>query len=251
MNGKNPATPIGILLVSNTITRLIGLHHTTKQWGTYNQTVPNLSTDTSVLGNDDVIADKNTREIIKFANPLLIWDWEESQLMAHDDVRWFETFDEANADATERYATEPTAIIQTDVYMVGTDRTALSTYYWNGTKLTQRLASVPLFDTQKITGAPAAEYCYLYGKAISVEASGFSWHLPDGREYLQMALHRDIINQCYVALGLPILPTGNVWTCLQFNAPNAFFGSGSSLASSHSKYYNCAVVPFAVINLTI
>lgn len=250
MNGKNPATPIGILLVSNTITRLIGLHHTTKQWGTYtySQTVPNLSTDTSVLGNDDVIADKNTREIIKFANPLLIWDWEESQLMAHDDVRWFETFDEANADATERYATEPTAIIQTDVYMVGTDRTALSTYYWNGTKLTQRLASVPLFDTQKITGAPAAEYCYLYGKAISVEASGFSWHLPDGREYLQMALHRDIINQCYVALGLPILPTGNVWTCLQDGATGAYFGSGTSLATN-GKNVNFAVVPFAVISI--
>lgn len=250
MNGKNPATPIGILLVSNTITRLIGLHHTTKQWGTYNQTVPNLSTDTSVLGNNDVIADKNTREIIKFANPLLIWDWEESQLMAHDDVRWFETFDEANADATERYATEPTAIIQTDVYMVGTDRTALATYYWNGTKLTQRLASVPLFDTQKITGAPAAEYCYLYGKAISVEASGFSWHLPDGREYLQMALHRDIINQCYVALGLPILPTGNVWTCLQHSATGAYCGSGPSLTGSYkTESNNYAVVPFAVISI--
>jgi hypothetical protein len=249
MNGKNPATPIGILLVSNTITRLIGLHYTTKQWGTYQHNVPNLSTDISVLGNNDVIADKNTREIIKFANPLLIWDWEESQLIPHDDVRWFDNLDEANADATERYATEPTAIVQTDVYMVGTDRTALATYYWNGTKLTQRLASVPLFDTQKIMGAPAAEYCYLYGKAISVEASGFSWHLPDGREYLQMALHRDIINQCYVALGLPILPTGNVWTCLQTSATTAYYGSGASLPNSNYKGNNCAVVPFAVISI--
>jgi hypothetical protein len=113
----------------------------------------------------------------------------------------------------------------------------------------QRLASVPLFDTQKITGAPAAEYCYLYGKGIIPEASGFSWHLPDGREYLQMALHRDIINQCYVALGLNILPTGNVWTCLQTNATNAYYGSGASLASSNIKSGAYAVVPFAVISI--
>ena len=242
--GKNPAKPIGILLVSNTITRLIGLSHTTRQWGTSGQNVPNLSTDTSLLGNDDVIADKNTREIIKFANPLLIWDWEEQQMIPHDDVRWFETFDDADVDATVRYSSEPTTIVQTDVYMVGTDRTALTTYYWNGTKLVQRLASVPLIDASKITGAPAAEYCYLYGKITATEAREFNWHLPDGREYLQMALNRDIINECFVALEMPILPTGNVWTCLQAGTAAAYCGSGTSLFTNN-KYSAYSVVPFA------
>ena len=248
--GKNPAKPIGILLVSNTITRLIGLSHTTRQWGTSGQNVPNLSTDTSLLGNDDVIADKNTREIIKFANPLLIWDWEEQQMIPHDDVRWFETFDDADVDATVRYSSEPTTIVQTDVYMVGTDRTALTTYYWNGTKLVQRLASVPLIDTSKITGAPAAEYCYLYGKITATEAREFNWHLPDGREYLQMALNRDIINECFVALEMPILPTGNVWTCLQLNTTSAYYGSGTSLNHNLSHKPNAySVVPFANVSI--
>lgn len=246
--GKNPAKPIGILLVSNTITRLIGLSHTTRKWGTSGQNVPNLSTDTSLLGNDNVIADKNTREIIKFANPLLIWDWEEQQMIPHDDVRWFETFDDADVDATVRYSSEPTTIVQTDVYMVGTDRAALTTYYWNGTKLVQRLAAVPLIDTSKITGAPAAEYCYLYGKITATEAREFNWHLPDGREYLQMALNRDIINECFVALEMPILPTGNVWTCLQDTATFVYYGSVPSLTSYH-KSYAYSVVPFANVSI--
>ena len=197
-----------------------------------------------------MIADKNTREIIKFANPLLIWDWEESQLMTHDDVRWYETFDEANADATERYATEPTAIVQTDVYMVGTDRTALATYYWNGTKLTQRLASVPLLTRKRLRVLLRLNIVIYMVKAISVEASGFSWHLPDGREYLQMALHRDIINQCYVALGLPILPTGNVWTCLQYNATTPI-AVVVRLFPQHNKTQLCSCAFRSHIHLTI
>jgi hypothetical protein len=67
-----------------------------------------------------------------------------------------------------------------------------------------------------------------------------------------MALHRDIINQCYVALGLPILPTGNVWTCLQSSAANAYYGSGSSLTgigNAANKHLSYAVVPFAVISI--
>jgi hypothetical protein len=63
-----------------------------------------------------------------------------------------------------------------------------------------------------------------------------------------MALHRDIINQCYVALGLPILPTGNVWTCLQVSATTAYCGSGASLTNG-SKSGAYAVVPFAVISI--
>jgi hypothetical protein len=64
-----------------------------------------------------------------------------------------------------------------------------------------------------------------------------------------MALHRDIINQCYVALGLNILPTGNVWTCLQYNASLAYCGSGASLPNNNNKGGSCAVVPFAVISI--
>ena len=242
--GRNPATPLGVLLVTTTQTRLIALETNSLAWCTSNYTVPNLSTDQSVLGNDDVIADQNTREIIKYANPMVIWQWEEEQGIEHKDVLWFETKADADADAKVRYATEPTTITQTDVYMVGTD--TIATYYWNGTALTQRLASVPLVDNRNFIGTPAAEYCYNYGKRFATETSRFSWHLPDGREYLQFALNRSIINECRYALELSDLPTTNIWTCLQASATVAYSGSGASLGSGakHSVY---GVVPFAIL----
>ena len=244
--GRNPATPLGVLLVTTTQTRLIALEINSLAWGTYNYNIPNLSTDQSVLGNDDVIADKNTREIIKYANPMVIWQWEEEQGIEHKDVLWFDTLDNAKADASVRYATEPTTITQTDIYMVGVVGGTIATYYWNGTALTQRLASVPLVDGKNFTGAPAAEWCYEYGKRFATETSRFDWHLMDGREYLQLALNRSIINECKYALELTDLPTGNIWTCLQGNAAGAYYGTGASLGNLN-KLTTYGVVPVAIL----
>ena len=246
--GKNPAIPLGVLLVTTTQTRLIALEHTSLAWGTSNYTVPNLSTDQSVLGDDEIIAEQNTREIIKYANPMVIWEWEESQDIEHKDVLWFETKAEADADAKVRYATEPTTVTQTDVYMVGVNGGTIATYYWNGTALTQRLASVPLVDNKNFIGAPAAEYCYNYGKTFAQETSRFSWHLPDGREYLQLALNRSIINECRHTLGFADVTTLHPWICLQYSAPNACCGSGTSLGNVN-KYCIYHVLPFAILKV--
>ena len=244
--GRNPATPIGVLLVTTTQTRLIALDHTSLAWGTSNYTVPNLSTDQTLLGDDEIIAEQNTREIIKYANPMVIWEWEEEQGIEHKDVLWFETKADADADASVRYATEPTTNTQTDVYMVGVEGSTIATYYWNGTALTQRLASVPLVDNKNFVGAPAAEYCYNYGKRFATETSRFSWHLPDGREYLQLALNSSIVNECRYTLGYADVTTSQIWTCLQNIATYACCGNGTSL-SNGLKTNIYGVVPIAIL----
>lgn len=250
--GKDPSTPVGVLLVTTTMTRLIGLQFTNATWGTYNFTVPNLGTNTGLISTEDIKTNiGNTREIVKYANPMLIWQWEEDNNIAHDDVVKFATLEEAQVYAEDRFTNDPTQVNKKVCFIIGED--TLSTYYWSTTTnlLTQRLATIPIVDGKQITGAPAAEICYRYGKTFHTEASDYKWHLPDGFEFMQMAINREAINECLNALGLSLLPisSAQIWTCLQNATTVAYYGSGTSLVSGNGKTSNYAVVPFAVISI--
>ena len=244
--GQYPAIPVCLLMTTPTMKRYLTYDFDSLEWGTYGQAVPNLTADVALVGDYVPFEADNTREIIKFANPKTIWDWEEQNGILHTDVFLFATYAEALADAQQRYALMPVTFTSKDIYIVGTEG-AYSSYYWKEGSFVQKLASVPLVDATNITGSPANEWCYNYGKRYNTDAAGIEFHNESGYEYLQYVLMRAKLSACNNALSFPVYPTGSHSTCLQNLATSNYYGNGTSLNGNGYKTNKCSVVGFAYV----
>ena len=252
--GVDPAPFQGILLTNSDHEFYVASrNYGPMQWGTYNHTVPNMQAGSITSPMDD---EYNARKLLAATNPdkLRPWGWaidyfegmKRTDVLGKDCI-FFPDQETLTAWATDLGLYEMLAIGQSVIYAIPhADEGYWILKYFNGSSsisFANREPVAPYTDNYGQIGSTIMECCVAHKENAD---DPLFWRGPSLYECLMMCMNRDAINACRAALGQVVLPSGAVWTVIQYNGNTAYyFGLADGSWNYYTKYSNCGVVPVA------
>ena len=252
--GVDPAPFQGILLMNSDHEFYVASrNYGPMQWGTYNHTVPNMQSGTITSPMD---GERNARKLLAATDPdkLRPWGWaidyfegmKRTDVLGKDCI-FFPNQATLTAWATDLGLYEMLAIGSSVIYAIPhADEGYWVLKYFNGStsiSFGNREAVAPYTDNYGQIGSTIMECCVTHKEN---QDDPLFWRGPSLYECLMMCMNRNAINACRSALGQTVLPSGAVWTVIQYSNNSAYYfglADGSCTYSNKNNNYN--VVPVA------
>ncbi len=264
--GVDPATLQGIVLTNSEHEIYIASrNYGPMQFGTYGHTIPSLQATSGGPSGTPVDGEYNGRMILAATNPdaLRPFGWaidyfeglKRTDLVGNDGLKVNVVFFPDQATLTS-WATglglyEMLAIGQTMIYAIPNDANDPTNGYYtlkyfngsNSISFANREAIAPYTDNYGQVGSTAANACVAHKEYTG---DPLFWRNPSLFECLMMIMNKDDINTCRAALGQTALPSGSVWTGIQYNSNGEYyFNLADRSWNNGNNYSSYNVVPVA------
>lgn len=256
--GHDPATKAGIYVMNPDHDFYVASkNYGTMMFGTYSHTIPNLEASSGGSAGTPKDGEYNSRKIMAATNPdhvrdeykITYFDGMDMEDLEDKDIVFFP--DRAtmvswgNTMGLTKMLLIGTTMIYAYPHATDTGKYVLEYHKDGVTAVTfaVREAVAPYVDTYAQVGCTALEACYVH-KENDVDET--FWRLGTLFEPLLMYLNKYAINECRIALGEDVLPSGYVWCCLQSSNYGEYcFSLADGSYNGSSKNFKYWVVPIA------